>query len=134
MAPGSDACHHKCQACETSADEKERSLFKCWHLRKVSRLASSKPHLNFSVQAEVFLRREKESRIKRLGGGTMDMPYFPGVERRGRMGKRNRAGLWEFVQLHPIFLLLLMLCSNRFMADTCGSSWVTGAALRPSMG
>lgn len=49
--------------------KKGRGLFQCWHLEK----KSSKIPLKVSVQVEVYISIEKESRTKRPGGGAVDV-------------------------------------------------------------
>lgn len=65
---GSAACHFKADTEETVVDIRKDGLFQCW---QPERRADSSPkgHLNTSVQAGVFIRRERESRTKKSGAG-----------------------------------------------------------------
>lgn len=55
----------------TGAGVRKNGLFKSWQLEKV---ADSCPidYLHISVQAGVFVERERESKTKRSGGGSVD--------------------------------------------------------------
>ena len=56
----------------TGAGEKESDLFR---FQQPEKMASSclKDHLNISMQAGLFIRRDRESRTKMPGGGAVGM-------------------------------------------------------------
>ena len=66
-------CHHKCRSCDRCWWEV--GVFRCQQPEKV---ASSflRNHLNSSGQAEVFIRRERESRTKRWRAGVWKVLYM----------------------------------------------------------
>lgn len=61
--PISAACHHKNKLVRQTLVKKKWGLFKCWTSEKM-RYLCPKVHLNISVQAEDFIRKERESQEK----------------------------------------------------------------------
>ena len=74
LVTGLAACRNQSQIHETGAGEKEIGLFKRQPPDKVGD-SCLKAHLNISVQAEVFIRKERESRTKRSKGGDLQFIY-----------------------------------------------------------
>ena len=68
LVTGLAACHNQSQIHETGAGEKEIGLFKRQPPDKVGD-SCLKAHLNISVQAEVFIRREREAEQRDQGVG-----------------------------------------------------------------
>lgn len=55
--------------------KKKRGLFKGWLPNKMGH-SCHKAHLSTSVQAEVFVRRERENKTKKSRGGVLEVLYM----------------------------------------------------------